>query len=160
MIAITKDLPDVEGDRKYGIETFSTRLGTRAVAFLGKPACSVFCCSPVKTACTTVFEVQKCIGMRTVCSFGSMRTGSKASSCPAGSGLLAANYITAIVVALRMQHAFRLPVMVGANALFCVYLWIETARVDAGKYSQAAIAAYYRGVWNLFYAQYAILPFI
>ena len=39
VIAITKDLPDVEGDRKYGIETFSTRLGTRAVAFLGKPAC-------------------------------------------------------------------------------------------------------------------------
>ena len=28
------------------------------------------------------------------------------------------------------------------------------------RYSQAAIAAYYRGVWNLFYAQYAILPFI
>lgn len=36
VIAITKDLPDVEGDRKYGIETFSTRLGTRAVAFLGE----------------------------------------------------------------------------------------------------------------------------
>jgi homogentisate solanesyltransferase len=35
VIAITKDLPDVEGDRKYGIETFSTRLGTRRVAFLG-----------------------------------------------------------------------------------------------------------------------------
>ena len=39
VIAITKDLPDVEGDRKYGIETFSTRLGTRAVAFLGNAAC-------------------------------------------------------------------------------------------------------------------------
>lgn len=35
VIAITKDLADVEGDRKYGIETFSTRLGTRRVAFLG-----------------------------------------------------------------------------------------------------------------------------
>ena len=74
--------------------------------------------------------------------------------------MLAANYITAITVALRMQHAFRLPVMVGANVLFCFYLWFETARVDAAKYSQSAIAAYYRGVWNLFYAQYAILPFI
>lgn len=37
VIAITKDLADVEGDRKYGIETFSTRLGTRRVAFLGRP---------------------------------------------------------------------------------------------------------------------------
>ncbi len=35
VIAITKDLADVEGDRKYGIETFSTRLGTRRVTFLG-----------------------------------------------------------------------------------------------------------------------------
>ncbi len=39
VIAITKDLPDVEGDRKYGIETLSTRMGTRAVAFLGELAC-------------------------------------------------------------------------------------------------------------------------
>ena len=35
VIAITKDLADVEGDRKYGIQTFSTRLGTRRVTFLG-----------------------------------------------------------------------------------------------------------------------------
>ena len=95
-----------------------------------------------------------------VCFTVSIKAGSKASSFSAGSGLLAANYITAITVALRMQHAFRLPVMVGANVLFCFYLWFETARVDAAKYSQSAIAAYYRGVWNLFYAQYAILPFI
>ena len=35
VIAITKDLPDVEGDRKYNIETFATRVGVRGVAFLG-----------------------------------------------------------------------------------------------------------------------------
>jgi homogentisate solanesyltransferase len=29
VIAITKDLPDVEGDKQYGIETFATRLGVR-----------------------------------------------------------------------------------------------------------------------------------
>ena len=78
----------------------------------------------------------------------------------AGSGLLAANYIGAITMALRVQHAFRVPLMVGANVLFCMYLGFETARVDAAKYSQPAIAAYYRGIWNLFYAQYAVLPFI
>lgn len=35
VIAITKDLPDVEGDIQGGIETFATRLGVRNVAFLG-----------------------------------------------------------------------------------------------------------------------------
>lgn len=68
--------------------------------------------------------------------------------------------MSAVVLALRMQEAFRVPLMVGANVLFCIYLWFETARVDAAKYTQPAIAAYYRGIWNLFYAQYAVLPFI
>lgn len=35
VIAITKDLPDVEGDRQFGISTLATRLGERKVAFLG-----------------------------------------------------------------------------------------------------------------------------
>lgn len=36
VIAITKDLPDVEGDRKYNIDTLATRLGVRTIAFAGK----------------------------------------------------------------------------------------------------------------------------
>jgi homogentisate solanesyltransferase len=35
VIAITKDLPDVEGDRRYQISTFATKLGVRNIAFLG-----------------------------------------------------------------------------------------------------------------------------
>ncbi|KAG4921363.1 hypothetical protein JHK82_050329 [Glycine max] len=35
VIAITKDLPDVEGDRKYQISTFATKLGVWNIAFLG-----------------------------------------------------------------------------------------------------------------------------
>lgn len=31
VIAITKDLPDIEGDRQFGIETFATRIGVRCV---------------------------------------------------------------------------------------------------------------------------------
>ena len=35
VIAITKDLPDVEGDLKFEIQTFSTRLGVKAVSYIG-----------------------------------------------------------------------------------------------------------------------------
>lgn len=35
VIAITKDLPDVEGDKKFQISTFATKLGVRNIAFLG-----------------------------------------------------------------------------------------------------------------------------
>nr|GFC70116.1 homogentisate solanesyltransferase, chloroplastic [Tanacetum cinerariifolium] len=34
-IAITKDLPDVEGDRKFEISTFATKLGVRNIGLLG-----------------------------------------------------------------------------------------------------------------------------
>ena len=36
VIAITKDLPDVEGDRKFNIDTLATRLGVRTIAFAGE----------------------------------------------------------------------------------------------------------------------------
>ncbi|XP_022151430.1 probable homogentisate phytyltransferase 2, chloroplastic [Momordica charantia] len=35
VIALTKDLSDIEGDRKYKITTFATKLGVRKLAFLG-----------------------------------------------------------------------------------------------------------------------------
>uniref|UniRef100_A0A9I9EAD3 Homogentisate phytyltransferase 2, chloroplastic n=1 Tax=Cucumis melo TaxID=3656 RepID=A0A9I9EAD3_CUCME len=35
VIALTKDLSDIEGDRKYKITTFATKLGVRRLAFLG-----------------------------------------------------------------------------------------------------------------------------
>ncbi|KAH9674125.1 homogentisate solanesyltransferase [Citrus sinensis] len=35
VIAVTKDLPDVEGDRKFKISTLATKLGVRNIAFLG-----------------------------------------------------------------------------------------------------------------------------
>ncbi|KAI0504859.1 hypothetical protein KFK09_015813 [Dendrobium nobile] len=35
VIAITKDLPDVEGDRQFQISTFATKLGVRNIALLG-----------------------------------------------------------------------------------------------------------------------------
>jgi homogentisate solanesyltransferase len=34
-ISITKDLPDVEGDRRYGVQTFATWLGVRKIALAG-----------------------------------------------------------------------------------------------------------------------------
>lgn len=36
VIAITKDLPDVEGDRANGIETFATKLGVKNVSLISE----------------------------------------------------------------------------------------------------------------------------
>ena len=112
VIAITKDLPDVEGDRKYGIDTFATRLGVRNISFLG-------------------------------------------------SGLLLLNYATAVALPLMLPSAgFNAAVMAPAHALLGLMLVYQTLKLDAAKYSQPAIAAFYRFIWNLFYTEYVLLPFI
>lgn len=56
--------------------------------------------------------------------------------------------------------SFRTPLMVGAHALLGVGLVAATARLDAAKYTPGAISDYYRSVWNLFYAEYALFPFL
>lgn len=112
VIAITKDLADVEGDKKFNIGTFATALGVRGVAFLG-------------------------------------------------SGLLLANYMGAIGAAfLAGQGNFRMAVMVGAHALFAATLVKSTVALDKAKYTKESVQEYYRAIWNLFYSEYLIFPFI
>lgn len=111
VIAITKDLPDVEGDRKFGIETFATRLGVRRISFLG-------------------------------------------------SGLLLANYIGAIAAAIFLPHLFNPSVMIPSHALLGTALLWKAIKLDAARYTQDSIAGYYRFIWNLFYLEYLILPFL
>ncbi|WOL08060.1 putative homogentisate phytyltransferase 2, chloroplastic isoform X1 [Canna indica] len=111
VIAITKDLPDVEGDRKFQISTLATKLGVRNISFLG-------------------------------------------------SGLLLANYLGAVVVAIYMPQAFRWNVMVPAHAFLALGLIFQTWILEQAKYSKEAISQFYRFIWNLFYAEYIIFPLI
>ncbi|XP_038976241.1 probable homogentisate phytyltransferase 2, chloroplastic [Phoenix dactylifera] len=111
VIAITKDLPDVEGDRKFQISTLATRLGVRNIAFLG-------------------------------------------------SGLLLANYLGAILVAIYMPQIFRRSIMVPAHAIFALGLILQAWVLEQAKYTKEAISQFYRFIWNLFYAEYIIFPLI
>ena len=77
-----------------------------------------------------------------------------------GSGLLVANYLGAVALALRMPHAFNAAVMIPFHALFAALLVGATVKLDRSKYSRDGIAGYYRFIWYLFYSEYALLPFI
>ncbi|KAB5552891.1 hypothetical protein DKX38_010202 [Salix brachista] len=141
VIAITKDLPDVEGDRKYNISTLATKLGVRNIAFLG-------------------------------------------------SGLLLVNYVGAVLSAVYMPQDFRRSLMIPAHTILALCLifqrgyWfhldvgVGTSKLHKVKISQPnhayrvnsvqlleslqleAISGFYRFIWNLFYAEYIIFPFI
>lgn len=77
-----------------------------------------------------------------------------------GSGLLLGNYVLAAAMALQQPAAFRVPLMLGAHAVLGVLLIWQTLKLDSAKYTQAAIAGYYRFIWNLFYTEYAMFPFL
>ncbi|XP_060668727.1 homogentisate solanesyltransferase, chloroplastic isoform X1 [Ziziphus jujuba] len=111
VIAITKDLPDVEGDRKFQISTFATKLGVRNIAFLG-------------------------------------------------SGLLLLNYIASIAASIYLPQAFRRNLMIPTHTILALSLVFQAWVLEQANYTQEAIAAFYRFIWNLFYAEYIIFPFI
>ena len=106
VIAVTKDLPDVEGDRKYNIETFASKYGVEAIA----------------------------MGSTVVLSLA---------------------YTAAIALPiLRKDLPFkRIPMMAGHAASLAYYL-ISYSQLQPS--SMVSIKAYYRRIWDLFYAEYIL----
>eukprot|EP00981_Chlorochromonas_danica_P007033 scaffold1534_cov158-Ochromonas_danica.AAC.5 len=108
-IAITKDLPDVEGDKKYQISTFASKYGVQAIA---KAACSVLGCA----------------------------------------------YLGAIGLPYLFPTNFRLlPMLLGhlGGLVYLVYLYKQLNANDA-----SSVKAFYKRIWNLFYFEYLLYPFI
>ncbi|KAL2923935.1 Homogentisate solanesyltransferase chloroplastic [Bienertia sinuspersici] len=77
-----------------------------------------------------------------------------------GSGLLMVNYIGSIVAAFYFPKAFRCSLMVPSHAILAICLIFQTWLLDQAKYSKEAITSFYRFIWNLFYAEYILFPFI
>ncbi|GER52446.1 homogentisate prenyltransferase [Striga asiatica] len=111
VIAITKDLPDVEGDRKFKISTLATKLGVRNIALLG-------------------------------------------------SGLLLVNYIGSILAAIYMPQAFKRSLMIPSHVILASGLIFQAFLLERANYTKDAISEFYRFIWNLFYAEYILFPFI
>ncbi|BBH07516.1 homogentisate prenyltransferase, partial [Prunus dulcis] len=109
VIAITKDLPDVEGDRKYQHLQQNLELGRLRSSVLG---------------------------------------------------FLLLNYVGSIFAASFMPQAFRRSLMIPTHTILALSLIFQTWVLEQANYTKEAIAGYYRFIWNLFYAEYIIFPFI
>jgi len=109
VIAVTKDLPDIKGDKEYGVKTFATRLGPKKVA-----------------------------------------TGASA--------LLGLNYVHAIASAFLFQGAFNMWTMVGGHAVLALMMLRNYMLLKPD--SQSSIKKFYARIWNLFYLEYALYPFL
>ncbi|XXG81902.1 hypothetical protein AAC387_Pa09g2439 [Persea americana] len=111
VVAILKDLSDVEGDQKNNITTLATRLGVRNMGLVG-------------------------------------------------TGFMLTNYVGAILLAIYMPRAFRSSLMIPAHIILGLALIFEARKLERAKYSKEAVSSFYQYIWNLFYAEYIIFPFI
>ncbi|CAM9264444.1 unnamed protein product [Pylaiella littoralis] len=110
VIAVTKDLPDVKGDRKYNISTFASKRGVKFTA-------------------------------------------------RAASAVLAVNYVSAIAEgALSPAGAFNRRVMIGGHSALLVVLGFAIRKLVPDD--QDSIKGFYKRIWDLFYLEYAMYPFM
>eukprot|EP01026_Neomeris_dumetosa_P063614 TRINITY_DN6039_c0_g2_i1.p2 TRINITY_DN6039_c0_g2~~TRINITY_DN6039_c0_g2_i1.p2 ORF type:complete len:265 (-),score=33.81 TRINITY_DN6039_c0_g2_i1:175-969(-) len=78
-----------------------------------------------------------------------------------GTGLLLMNYVGAIVYGLKLgSKVFNLYFMVGAHAILASILVTRIFALDKQEYQRNAVAQFYVWVWNLFYMEYAMLPWL
>jgi len=110
VIAVTKDLADVAGDRKGGIETFASRMGTKRVA-------------------------------------------------AGATAVLLLNYAAAIATSIvAPPGAFRKGLMITGHAAAAVWMALSWKKLDPE--STPSIKKFYGQIWNLFYFEYLMYPFI
>ncbi|KAK9921575.1 hypothetical protein M0R45_030080 [Rubus argutus] len=72
----------------------------------------------------------------------------------------AANYLGSILAASFMPEAFRRSLMIPTHTILALSLIFQTWVLEQASYTKEAIASYYRFIWNLFYAEYIMFPFI
>ncbi len=110
VIAVSKDLPDTEGDRKYNVQTFATKVGVKNMA---------------RGAATVLFL----------------------------------NYVSAIVQGVvNPGGAFRQWVMVGGHTALAALLLRRYSKMNPDKLTD--IKAFYKSIWDLFYLEYLMYPWL
>ncbi|KAL3695922.1 hypothetical protein R1sor_009998 [Riccia sorocarpa] len=109
VIALAKDMPDVEGDKIYGIRSFSVRAGHKKIFWL-------------------------CVW------------------------LIQAAYAVAMGVGVTNPFIWGKASMILGHAGLAAILWKRANSVDLK--SKTAITSFYMFIWQLFYAEYLILPFV
>jgi len=74
--------------------------------------------------------------------------------------LLMLNYLVAMFLGMAQPDMFNSPVMVVGHMVLSFFLVNQATKLHHTGYSQQGIKGFYRFIWNLFYAEYFLYPFI
>ena len=72
---------------------------------------------------------------------------SRAAVSYTGSGLLLANYVFAVGLAVARPSWFNQPLMIGAHCLFALFLVVKTRALESERYTKGAVQRYYQNIW-------------
>ena len=70
------------------------------------------------------------------------------------------NYVGAAVLGLQYPQHFRQWLMIGSHGVLGARLIGQLMALESAKFTQAGIAAFYRFIWQLFYLEYLLFPFL
>ncbi|KAL6523175.1 hypothetical protein OROGR_016778 [Orobanche gracilis] len=159
VIAITKDLPDVEGDRKFQISTLATKLGVRNIALLGSGLLLINYIASVLAA--TVYMPQ---AFRRSLMIPSHRHGYlKEQTIPRKPSLSSiVSYGVYSMPSTYYSLSSSEPVILTSRRVHLVLCKILNIAwvLEGANYTKEAISEFYRFIWSLFYAEYILFPFI
>jgi len=74
--------------------------------------------------------------------------------------LLMANYAIAMILGVTHTNMFTTAVMTGGHGVLAIFLAWQASKLHHTNYSQEGIKSFYRFIWNLFYAEYLMYPFL
>ncbi|KAH7568442.1 hypothetical protein JRO89_XS07G0299000 [Xanthoceras sorbifolium] len=79
-----------------------------------------------------------------------------------GSGLVLLNYGVGILAAIYMPQVFRRIVMIPAHIILVLYMIFQFQAwvLEQANYTKKAALRFYRFIWNLFYTEFLIYPFM
>ncbi|KAL6573653.1 hypothetical protein OROHE_002112 [Orobanche hederae] len=135
VIALFKDIPDVDGDRDFGIQTISVALGKKRFRSL-----------------IHVSRPQIILGLRLRC------------CCCGGKvfwlciSILLIAYGSAVVIGASSSLLLSKLVTVTGHCILASVLWFRANTVNLD--SNASITSFYMFIWKLFYTEYLLIPFV
>nr|QKY14916.1 homogentisate solanesyltransferase (HSTC), chloroplastic isoform [Polytomella parva] len=74
--------------------------------------------------------------------------------------VMLAYYVGGIAAALTWSQSLQPMWVAAAHITFAAVLLWRASIMDKGKYTTPEVKTFYRWIWNLFYAEYLILPFL
>ena len=166
VIAVTKDLPDVEGDRKGGIDTLASRFGAGKVSAGASAVLGLNYVAAMATALLApagAFRRSLMVGGHALAAAWLLRSQRKLDASSKTSIVECAALPPRLSPATPLSRHAALPPRISISRHHRL-LWRGSTSSSSSSFSLSSplplFGRYYQQIWNLFYYEYVLYCFI